>query len=61
MKLIDIGGDDCVLNGSIKLSILYLLLNSPLVFVFPNNFFVRYVPKVQDVASIFPSHGLGRD
>ena len=50
-----------MLNGSIKLSILYLPLNYPLVFVFPKNFCVSYVPEVQNVASIFPSHGLCLD
>ena len=50
-----------MLNGSIKLSILYLPLNYPLVFVFPKNFCVSYVPEVQNVASLFPSHGLCLD
>lgn len=51
--------DDCVcLYGSIKLSILYLLLVSFSFFVFPKNFCVSYVPEVQNVASILPSHRL---
>ena len=61
MKLLILEGMTVCAYGSIKLSILYLPLNYPLVFVFPKNFGVSYVPEVQNVASIFPSHGLCLD
>ena len=50
-----------MLHDSIKLSLLYWPLNSPLIFLFHKNFCISYVPEIQNVAYIFPSHGLCLD
>ena len=61
-EVIDIGGADCVCFLT-QSSFLFFIYYQILLwfFKFPKNFCINYVPEVQNVASIFPSHGLCLD